>query len=476
MGKIGTLTDLFRLEIPSSSASKASNLKSLNGRKLIFMSSLFSGNSRSTVLLALGLAASVSAPLVMSAPAMAANFVDVQSHWARPFIETLAEQNIISGYSDSTFKPDQPITRAQLTAMLRQAFDENNVQLSRKFDSFAADDWAKRDLSNGRSSNRQSRPSDQLSKVQVLVALSKGLGLNPSGSVANTLNIYRDASTIPEYARESIAAATQRNLVVNYPVVENLNPSKIATRADAAAFIYQALVSEGVLAPISSRLQASNYIIQVARGNNQAINSPISNNRTARTEEYKVSRGTQIKVTYKGSNKVVVAAGETQNLTLLVAQDIKNSRGEVLIPKNSEIEGQILPRYNGSSFLGAQFVAQRLFVGNESYNDLNASSSIVTGQSTTQASQQTLTNAAISAAAQVILRGGIGRGGGIGDILGGGIGNILGSGGIGNILGSVLSGRGSNQEQQQNSVIIIEPEKDLQLTLGSDFYLTSSRR
>ncbi|MBD0344980.1 MAG: S-layer homology domain-containing protein, partial [Coleofasciculus sp. Co-bin14] len=142
------------------------------------MSSLFFGNSRNTVLLALGLAASVSAPILISAPAMAANFVDVQSHWARPFIETLAEQNIISGYSDSTFRPDQPITRAQLTAMLRQAFDENNVQLSRKFDSFAADDWASRDLSNGRSSNSQSRPSDQLSKVQVLVALSKGLGLN----------------------------------------------------------------------------------------------------------------------------------------------------------------------------------------------------------------------------------------------------------------------------------------------------------
>jgi hypothetical protein len=407
----------------------------------------------------------------MSAPAMAANFVDVQSHWARPFIETLTEQNIISGYSDSTFRPDQPITRAQLTAMLKQAFDENNVQLSRKFDSFAADDWAKRDLSNGRSSNRQSRPSDQLSKVQVLVALSKGLGLNSSGSVANTLNVYRDASTIPEYARESIAAVTQRSIVVNYPVVENLNPSKIATRADAAAFIYQALVSEGVLAPISSRLQASNYIIQGTRGNNQAINSTISNNRTTRTEEYKVSRGTQIKVTYKGSNKVVVASGETQNLTLLVAQDIKNSRGEILIPKNSEIEGQILPRYNGSSFLGAQFVAQRLFVGNESYNDLNASSSIVTGKSATQTNQQTLSDAAISAAAQVILRGGIGRGGGIGDILGGGIGNILGGGGIGNILGSVLSGRGSNQQQQQNSLIIIEPEKDLQLTLGSDFYV-----
>jgi hypothetical protein len=80
--------------------------------------------------LVLGLAAGAAAPIVISAPATAVNFVDVQSHWARPFIETLAAENIISGYSDRTFRPDQPVTRAQFAAMISQAFDENNVQLS----------------------------------------------------------------------------------------------------------------------------------------------------------------------------------------------------------------------------------------------------------------------------------------------------------------------------------------------------------
>ncbi|HEY9635322.1 MAG TPA: S-layer homology domain-containing protein [Coleofasciculaceae cyanobacterium] len=450
------------------------------------MSNFSFNNSRNGALLLLGLAIGVAAPIVISAPATAANFMDVQEHWARPFIEALAEQNIISGYSDKTFRPDQSVTRAQFAAMLKQAFDENNVQFSRKFDRAAAEDWASRDLTNGRSSNRQLRPSDPLSKVQVLVALAKGLGLNYSGSVTSSLNIYRDASTIPEYARESVAAATQQGIVVNYPDVANFNPSKTATRADISAFIYQTLVNEGVLAPISNRLQASNYIVQVARGSNQVISDRVStqstnNNRNTRTDEYKILRGTQIKVTYKTSSKVVVAPGETQNLTLLVAEDIKNSRGETLIPKDSEIEGQIVPRYNGSSFLGAQFVAQRLIIRNDSYSDLNVTSLLVTGQPTAQAGQQTLGDAAISAAAQVILGGGIGRRGGIGDILGGGgigdilggggIGNILGGGGIGNILGSVLSGRGSNQQQQQNTLIVIEPGKDLQLTLGSDFYV-----
>jgi hypothetical protein len=322
--------------------------------------------------------------------------------------------------------------------------------LSQKFDSEAADYWASRDFTNGRSSNRQLRLSDQLSKVQVLVALANGLRLYPSGSVANTLNFYTDASQIPEYARDSVAAATQKGIVVNYPDVADLEPSKAVTRADVAAFIYQALVNEGVLAPISSRMEASEYIVQVTPRNNQATNNRSSNqatnnrsnnqatnNRNTRTVQSKVSRGTAINVEYQMSDKVIVAPGETRTMTLLVAEDIKNSRGEILIPKDSEIEGEIVPRYSGSSFLGAQFVAQRVIIGDESYDNINATSSVLTSQQPTNASPRTLGGTAI------------------------------------NILTGILTGRSSNTNNQPEKTITIDPEKDLQLTLGSDFYVNT---
>jgi hypothetical protein len=301
--------------------------------------------------------------------------------------------------------------------------------------------------------------------------------------VPNTLKFYRDASTIPEYARDSVAAATQKGIVVSYPDVGNLNPSKTATRADVAAFIYQALVNEGVLAPVSSQMEASKYIVQVSARNNQATNNRStnqtpSNNQNTQTAEYRVPQGTTINVAYRVSDKVVVAPGETKYLTLIVAQDIQNSKGEILIPKDSQIEGQIVPRYNGSSFLGAQFVAQRLSVGNQSYNNLNATSSLLSGQQSTGALgglQRTIGDTAINTAAQVLLGRVTGQGGGVGNILGqvGSVGNILGQvGSVGNILGSVLTSSGSNQ-QQQNSQITIDPQKDLQLTVGSDFYVNT---
>ena len=399
--------------------------------------------SGSSTLLILGLAVGAAAPIVICTPATAANFIDIQSHWARPFIEALAEENLINGYSDRTFRPDQPVTRAQFAAMIQQAFDENNIQLSQQFDQAAAEYWTSRNFDNNTSSNRQLRLSDPLSRAQILAALANGLRLYPSGSVENTLDFYSDASRIPDYAREAIAAATQEGIVVNYPDVAYLDPTKTATRADVAAFIYQALVNQGVLVPISSRTQAYNYIVQVNPEDIRVTNSrsntqTIRNNRNVQTVQYRVPRGTSINVEYPQSNTISVAPGETRNLTLVVAEDITNAQGEVIIPKNSEIEGQIVSRYSGSQFLGAQFVAQRLFIGNESYNNINITSSLLAAQQPTTPKPRTIGDAAI---------------------------NIL--------TGVLTGGRSSTTSSQQDKPIVIDPSTQLQLTVGSEFYINN---
>lgn len=405
------------------------------------MSRLSVWTSGSSAVLVLGLAVGATAPIVISAPATAANFVDIQRHWARPFIEALAQEDLINGFSDQTFRPDQPVTRAQFSAMIQQAFDESNVE----FDQAAVDDWINRDFSNNSSSRISSRPSRlsaPLSRGQVLAALADGLGLSPRGSVDNILNIYTDASTIPSAARRAVAAATQQGIVVNYPDVGYLDPTKTATRADAAAFIYQALANEGVLTPISSRTQAYNYIVRVNAGTNQAINNrsnnqTVNNNRNTRTTQYKVAQGTPINVEYPQSETISIAPGETRNLTLVVAEDIRNSQGEIVIPKNSEIEGQIVPRYSGSQFLGAQFVAQRLMIEDELYNNINVTSSLLTAQQTeAPKAPRSLGEAAI------------------------------------NVLTGVLTGRSSTASQQQKP-IVLDPAIDLQLTVGSDFYVNN---
>jgi hypothetical protein len=45
---------------------------------------------------------------------------------------------------------------------------------------------------------------------------------------------------------------TEKRIVVNYPRVKELSPTRNATRAEVAAMIYQALVSAGQVPNIAS--------------------------------------------------------------------------------------------------------------------------------------------------------------------------------------------------------------------------------
>ena len=414
-------------------------------------------SSGTAAFLALGITASAVAPIVISLPATAqTSFSDIRNHWARPFIETLATERIISGYQNSrNFKPDQPVTRAEFAALVQAAFPEQAEVRSSggTFNDVPTKHWARDKIQKAYRTGFMSgytrtnfRPDLKIPRVQALVSLASGLELEPQGSTTTILRNFRDADDIPDYAIDKIVAATENGMVVNHPSVNNLDPNKNATRAEVAAFIYQAMVHEKQLDPISSSETAARYIVGGTSGNNQATG-------------LRVPRNTTISVLYEPTDKLVVTPSETVNITLRVAADVKNSQGDVLIPRDSEIEGQLIPRYNGSQFLGTQFVADNLIVGNQSYDNLNVASSLLTGQKPSTVSQQTLGNVALTTAAQAILARATGQTFNVGDI-----------------LTSILTGQAPSTGAQQDNLIIIDPEKDLKLTVGSEFYLNSNTR
>jgi len=94
------------------------------------------------------------------------------------------------------------------------------------------------------------RPNQLIPRVEVLVALSNGLNFTASNT--NVLSRYQDDVQIPSWATTAVAAATQRKIVVNYPSLVQLNPTRQATRAEVAAFVYQAMVNAGKADAIAS--------------------------------------------------------------------------------------------------------------------------------------------------------------------------------------------------------------------------------
>jgi hypothetical protein len=59
----------------------------------------------------------------------ATTFSDVEAdYWARPFIQAVAERNVITGFPDGTFRPNQPVDRAEFAAMIQKAFNQTQVR------------------------------------------------------------------------------------------------------------------------------------------------------------------------------------------------------------------------------------------------------------------------------------------------------------------------------------------------------------
>lgn len=54
-------------------------------------------------------------------------FEDIQDHWAKEAVLTLVAERILSGYPDGKFRPDATITRAEIATMLNRATCRGNI-------------------------------------------------------------------------------------------------------------------------------------------------------------------------------------------------------------------------------------------------------------------------------------------------------------------------------------------------------------
>ncbi|BAZ42680.1 S-layer domain-containing protein [Calothrix sp. NIES-4101] len=187
-------------------------------------------------------------------------FTDVPNQfWARNFIDVLSSRKIVEGFGDYSFRPNQPINRAEFAAIVNRAFKKEIGQTKLNFNDIPANYWATGAINDAIATgfmrgfpDQSFKPEQKIPRVQVLVALVSGLNLKTPAAPEKVLNIYKDAKDIPKYAIPKVAAATIDGLVVNYPDKANLAPNREITRAEATAMIHQALVKMGRLQPIKS--------------------------------------------------------------------------------------------------------------------------------------------------------------------------------------------------------------------------------
>ncbi|MEM9771056.1 MAG: S-layer homology domain-containing protein [Cyanobacteria bacterium P01_D01_bin.73] len=184
-------------------------------------------------------------------------FTDLAGHWAQEFVEVMVLENVMSGYLNRTFKPDEPVNRAQLAALLAHAFEPQVRRSPQEFSDVPPDFWAATAINQvyqGRfmSGIAEDRfgPNDPVTRLQLTLALASGLGwLDGSRQFLDAL---QDVDTVPSWAAGAVAAAIDRQILVNYPDPDRFEGDRPITRAEVAAFVHQAMVAEGDLGTMES--------------------------------------------------------------------------------------------------------------------------------------------------------------------------------------------------------------------------------
>ena len=158
------------------------------------------------------------------------SFDDVDSsHWGSDYIDFTASREIFAGTSQTTFTPEQPMTRAMIVTVLA-AYDGADTSLSSGSWYEAGQQWAMdKGISDG------SDMECTLTREQLAVMLWNYAG---SPVASGDISAYADGHTTSDWAAQAMAWAVEQGLISGMGD-GSLAPQASATRAQVAAILYR---------------------------------------------------------------------------------------------------------------------------------------------------------------------------------------------------------------------------------------------
>ncbi|MGE5473352.1 MAG: Ig-like domain-containing protein [Ignavibacteriales bacterium] len=175
-------------------------------------------------------------------------FEDVPaSHWAYKEITDMAAKGIIKGYSDGTFRPDNPVTRAEFAKIMVLSLNLPLTTSKSTFSDVSSSYWASNEIETAKkyltgynaSSGLKFKPEENAVREDVAVALVRAKGYNNDFIDASDIySQFSDANLISKELRKYVLIAKQRGLISGNPD-GTFKPGATLTRAEAAKLLWQ---------------------------------------------------------------------------------------------------------------------------------------------------------------------------------------------------------------------------------------------
>lgn len=145
---------------------------------------------------------------MVSASALAA-FTDMPAGEAGAIVERAVANGLLTGFEDSTFRPNDPITRAQIATILSRVYKPKYTADISSYVDVLPSDWHYDAMSKGvamgafKGSYNMLNPNQNITRQEALIVLARMFDL-PEAPLS-ALTCYSDAITIATWAKLEVA-------------------------------------------------------------------------------------------------------------------------------------------------------------------------------------------------------------------------------------------------------------------------------
>ena len=182
----------------------------------------------------------------------AMEFVDVpQGFWAYEQIDTLTNENVIGGYPENYFMPQNLVTRAEYASMVIKVLGQDKIPIETmySFEDIDNSHWAFGSVLRAvnldilkPADDGYFYPNDYVTRSEVitfLVNILKTEDITKKEAITALQNAYLDFDDVPDWFKVTAGKAEVINVIAKEPPRENyLDYDRYITRAQMAVFLF----------------------------------------------------------------------------------------------------------------------------------------------------------------------------------------------------------------------------------------------
>lgn len=211
----------------------------------------------------------ISFAMILSVTAFAADiFSDVTSdYWGNAYITEMHQRQVVNGYPEGDFRPENNVTRAEFAKMLAViSGKELDDKAENTFEDVPNDEWYVKYVNAVKSDfvteNGKFEPEEDATREVVAAAIAKEVGKAfDVSNLTEFTNTFSDSGEVSYMIAEDVADAYALEIIKGYPD-GTFMPKASITRAEVCAMLSRAFPKKDVTNGVSGKEDTDGKVVE----------------------------------------------------------------------------------------------------------------------------------------------------------------------------------------------------------------------